>query len=277
MFRLIVGPIISALAIAATLFVGSQLMSGEKEEEAPPPEVYVVQSQEETPVATLPPSTPLASATPTITLKPPPTLEPPTATPQPSTTPTITPTPTTQIEVSIPGLNGAESPTPSTTPGCEPREDWQLEYTVQRDDALANIAAKYGTYADVLAQGNCLRDKNLIVVGQVLRVPGEAHPEQPAFECVAYEGLTPANLSSIPDNGMVTFNWRGTLSPKTLLRIQRPDGSIYEQVIQFRQNEQITINEQLSQEGTYTWWVFPLNYDETTIFCANGGPWTFYQ
>ncbi|MBN2304183.1 MAG: LysM peptidoglycan-binding domain-containing protein [Anaerolineae bacterium] len=218
--------------------------------------------------------TPPPSATPT--LLPPPTFEPPTATPTPPQVPSVTPTPTTSINVSIPGLNGAESPTPTSTPGCEPREDWALTYTVQFDDALSAIADRYGVWVDELAEGNCITDKNLITVGQVLRVPGDAHPYVPEVECVAWEVMTPFNGSvTVPADGTITFNWRGPLAPINLIRIFLPDGSTYERVIELRQNETINLNDFLAQAGTYTWYVYPLDRGFQQIDCIEGGPWTF--
>jgi|GEM_PF-824983 len=230
-----------------------------------------------TPSATIPPSTPLSTLTPSQTLKPPPTFEAPTATPFPSLTPTITATATLDVNVSIPGLRGAESPTPSTTPGCELREDWGLTYTVQANDALARIAERYGTYATTLAQGNCLSDANFITIGQVLHVPGESQPVDPEVECVPFELMTPANGTlAIEGEGTVSFNWRGPRAPRNLIRIHRPDGSIYERVIELRQNESIDLYEHLWQAGTYTWYVYPLDSSFVQA-CPEGGPWTFMK
>ena len=225
--------------------------------------------------ATIPPTTPLPTLTPSQTLKPPPTFEPPTATLSPSLTPSVTPTTVLNLDVSIPGLRGAESPTPSTTPGCKPREDWGLTYTVQANDALARIAQQYGTYATTLAEGNCLSDANVIRVGQVLRVPGDAAPVQGEYECVPFELFTPANGTlAIEGEGTITFNWRGPRAPRNLIRIHRPDGSTYERVIELRQNESIDLYEHLWQSGTYTWYVYPLDSNFVQQ-CAEGGPWTF--
>jgi LysM repeat protein len=226
--------------------------------------------------AIVPTVTPLPS--PTNTLLPPPTFEPPTATPTASPVPSLTPTPTTNINISIPGLRGAETPTPTSTPGCEPRADWKLTYTVQFDDTLSAIADRYGTWVDELADGNCITDKNLIVVGQVLRVPGESQPVEPEVECVPWEPMTPFNGSvTVPTDGTITFNWRGPLAPINLIRITRPDGTIYERVIELRQNETINLNDYLSLEGTYTWYVYPLGRDFRQVSCLEGGPWTFYK
>jgi hypothetical protein len=239
-----------------------------------------VQQQQEptaspTPSETIPPNTPLATLTPSQTLKPPPTFEPPTQTPQPSLTPTITLTPTILVDVSIPGLHGAETPTPSTTPGCVPREDWQLTYTVKRDDSLARIAEMYGTYIDELVKANCIKDRNLIVIGQVVRVPGDAPPQQ-AVVCDAWEALTPFNGSvTVPADGQITFNWRGPQAPKYLIRIHRPDGTMYERLVELRQNEVINASEHLRQAGTYTWYIYPLGNDFLQIPCREGGPYQF--
>lgn len=224
----------------------------------------------------------LASVTPqpsaTATLLPAPTFEPATSTPTPSPVPSLTPTPTTNVSVSIPGLNGAETPTPTSTPGCEPREDWKLTYTVQFDDTLSKIADLYGVWVDELAEGNCIQDKNVITVGQVLQVPGESQPVVPDVECVPWEVLTPFDGSvTVPADGSVTFNWRGPAAPINLIRIHRPDGTTYERVIELRQNETINVTQYLSLEGTYTWYVYPLDRGFRQISCLEGGPWTFYK
>jgi LysM repeat protein len=229
-----------------------------------------------TPTETIPPYTPLPSLTPSQTLLPPPTFEPPTATPTASPIPSQTPIATTNVNVSIPGLNGAETPTPSGTPGCEPRKDWKLTYTVQFDDTLSSIADKYSTWVEDLVDANCIKDKNLIVVGQVLRVPGSVQPTSPEVACVPWQVLTPINGAvTIPADGDITFNWIGPAAPINLIRIFRPDGSKYEVVIELRQNESINLNDYLSEAGTYTWYVYPLGRDFQQIQCLEGGPWTF--
>ncbi|MBN1563612.1 MAG: LysM peptidoglycan-binding domain-containing protein [Anaerolineae bacterium] len=225
---------------------------------------------------TIPSYTPLPSLTPSPTLKPAPTFEPPTATPTATQIPSQTPTPTTDISVSIPGLNGAETPTPTTTPGCAPREDWKLTYTVQFEDTLSGIASLYGTWVDELVEGNCITDKNMIVVGQVLRVPGDAQPVVPEYECLAWEVLTPFNgTTTVPTTGSLTFNWRGPISPKYLIRIYRPDDTVYEQLVELRVNDTVDIQDNLAQGGTYTWYVYPLDENFIQIPCLEGGPWVF--
>lgn len=150
------------------------------------------------------------------------------------------------------------------------------KYTVQRDDALSTIAARYGTYTRELAEANCITDANLIRIGQVLQVPGQSHPSQPAVDCVLYEGLSPAAYATVASLGSVTFNWRGPLATKNLLRIVRPDGSIYEEIIEYRQNTQVSVTAELSQTGTYLWYIFPLLPDGTSLTgCGLGGPWLF--
>lgn len=274
------------LIVVCTLSAGSMLIGALFSYRGPsdPVSQAVVQESALTPTAaftpteTIPPYTPLPTLTPSQTLKPPPTFEPATETPSPTPVASETATPTIQVEVSIPGLNGAETPTPSTTPGCVPREDWKLTYTVVFDDTLSGIADKYDTWVDELVKGNCLKDKNLIVVGQVLRVPGETQPYQPEVECVPWEPLTPFNGSvTVPADGSITFNWIGPAAPINLIRIFRPDGTVYERVIELRQNETIKLNDFLWLEGSYAWYVYPLGRDFNQIQCLEGGPWTFYK
>lgn len=45
-------------------------------------------------------------------------------------------------------------------------------YTVAKGDTLSEIAQKYGTTVDTLAQLNGIKDPNLIIAGQVLKLPG---------------------------------------------------------------------------------------------------------
>lgn len=264
--------------VVGALFSTSVARDGKDTSQAQSEQLTLTPSLTPQPTETIPPYTPLPSLTPSQTLKPAPTFEPPTATPTASPEPSQTPAPTISVSVSIPGLHGAETPTPSTTPGCKPREDWKLTYTVQFDDTLSSIADRYDTWVDELVAGNCITDKNLIVIGQVLRVPGETQPNVHAIECVAWEPMTPFNGSvTVPADGTITFNWRGPAAPINLIRIYRPDGSLYERVVELRQNDTINLNEYLSQEGMYTWYVFPLGSDFRQISCLEGGPWTFYK
>lgn len=227
------------------------------------------------PTETLPPYTPLATLTPSPTLRPPPTFEPPTPTRPPTLTPSITPTSTIDLSVSIPGLHGAETPTPTSTQGCTPRKDWKLRYTVQRGDALQKIADRYSTSVNELVQGNCLTDKNLITIGQELRVPGTSQPPSaPAYDC-SWEVLTPLNNTfDVPGEGQLTFNWRGPRSARNLIRVIKPDGGVYEQVFDLRQNDTINLDD-LPLGGQYTWYVFPLDENFAQIPCKEGGPWIF--
>ena len=223
---------------------------------------------------TIPPSTPLPSLTPSRTLLPPPTFEPPTQTPRPTETPTITPTTTFDLGASIEGIHGLETPTPSGTPGCEPREDWTLTYTVQFNDALAKIAEKYGTYVSTLAEANCITDPNVISVGQVLRVPGDAPPPEQVYDC-NWTLMIPQNGTlAIPGDGTLSFAWRGPRAARNLIRIHKPNGGTYEVVVELRQNEEIDLSN-IPDAGTYTWYVFPLDSNFQQINCHEGGPWTF--
>lgn len=228
-----------------------------------------------TPTETFPPNTPLPSFTPSRTLRPPPTFEPPTATFTASALPTETVAPTLDLSVSVPGLRGLETPTPASTPGCTPRKEWKLVYRVQQNDALSRIADQYGTSVEELVAANCLKDKNLIVIGQELRVPGKAHPQQPEVACRPFELMTPVdNTLAVEGGGNLSFVWVGPRAPYNLIRIFRPDGSRYERVVELRQNEQINLPEFLGPAGTYTWYVYPLDKNFVQA-CPEGGPWRF--
>ncbi len=273
-FALVTGLIVIMAGIAVVVVVLA--------ETRPESQMVALQVQDLTgtpgPTETVPPYTPLPSLTPSQTLLPPPTFEPLTPTPLPSSTPTQTATLVYEVNVSIPGLHGAETATPTGTPGCSVRDDWKLTYTVQTDDALARIAAAYNSSVGALAEGNCIDDPNLIRVGQTLRVPGEAHPAQPEYVCTPWEVLTPFDGSqTVPGDGSLTFNWRGPVSPKYLIRVTRPDGTQYEQVVELRMNDTIDASTHLREAGGYTWYVYPLDENFAQIPCLEGGPWAFYK
>ena len=231
-----------------------------------------------TPSETFPPSTPLPTLTPSSTLRPPPTFEPPTLTRAPSLTPSETPSPTYQLSVDLPGVHGLETATPSTTPGCQVRREWTLTYEVRVNDALERIAQLYGTTSWELAEANCLTDANMIYVGQQLRVPGETQSGAP-IECVTWEVLTPIeNAYNIDGSGSLTFNWRGPRAPRNLIRVYNSNGEVVlERTVDLRQNETIFLPTDLPGDGTFTWYVFPLDWNFLQIPCHEGGPWTFHK
>jgi hypothetical protein len=228
------------------------------------------------PTETLLPRTPLTTPTPANTLLPPPTFEPPTSTPAPSLTPSETATQPIIVEVNIPGIQGAESPTPSTTPGCQKNAQWRLVHEVKFNETLTVIAQIYGTDIYTLAQGNCLRDMNVLRQGQKLLVPGDAYPVTPEIICEPVEALQPLNNTRmIPKDGPVTFNWRGPRTPYALLRIIQPDGQTFEKTVELRQNQTIDVFD-LKPAGLYEWWVLPLNGVYQQV-CVESGPWYFFK
>lgn len=230
-----------------------------------------------TPTETEPPYTPLASFTPSRTLRPAPTFAPPTLTRPPTQPPSATPEPTLDTTINIPGLREADTPVPTGAVVCEKRDDWVLEYTVQFGDTLSTIAGTYGTFPGDLATGNCLDNADVIREGQVLRVPGAAHPVRPAIECIPWELITPLNGTiSVPGDGVLTFNWRGPNAPRNLLRIYRANAQgvpqtaenapLLEVMIEYRQNEVIALAD-LPEAGTYAWRIFPLTWEFQPTGC----------
>lgn len=233
----------------------------------------------QTSVTPMPSATVQPSATATNTLKPPPTFEPATSTPLPSSTPSITPVQTIETNISVQGLNGIPAPTlTKTTEGCKPRDDWSLTYTVQFDDALVKIAEIYGTTAEELAQANCLADINLITVGQQLRVPGtsaSAAIAATAANCETWEVLAPHDNSfSVAGEGELTFNWRGPVADRYLVRIFKPEGGAYEAVVDLRQNATIDLDD-IPTAGRYTWQVYPLDQNFQQTACKESPFWSF--
>ena len=49
---------------------------------------------------------------------------------------------------------------------------YALNYTVQRGDKLEHIATRFGVNVDDIIEANNITDKNLIITGQTLIIPG---------------------------------------------------------------------------------------------------------
>lgn len=85
-------------------------------------------------------------------------------------------------------------------------------YTVKAGDTLARIAAKYGTTVDALVALNNIKNKNLIRVGQIIKLPsGDAEPVKYTVKAgdtlsriAAKYGTTVAKLTA--DNGIKNPN-----------------------------------------------------------------------
>ncbi len=261
-FRLMLIFAVSSMLAACNLATREEGIDGQS--------VSIAQESSPTPSETIPPTTPLPSLTPSNTLRPPPTFEPPTLTPEPSNTPTITPIPTLQISGNLPPLEGLWTATGQPSEACVPREDWQLRYEVQPGDAVASVASRYGTWPETLAEANCLEDISLIRVGQFLRVPGDLHPPTASLDC-SWELLTPLNGTiTIEGTGTITFNWRGPEAARYLVRLyNNVDGTgshIREYMVEY--NEYYTMDlEDLPEGGTFSWRVFPLNWEFQQIGC----------
>lgn len=252
-------------------------MFGQQPTPTPPASLTAVPS----PTETFPPSSPLPSLTPVNTLKPPPTFEPPTATLPPTEIPSATPTATLRLNVPPPdGLQGLASPTiaGATESVCQKRDDWTLRYTVQTGDALSNIADRYSTFVSELVIGNCLADANTIIAGQVLRVPGDVQPQVPQYVCTDWEVLTPFDGAyTIEGDTNLTFNWRGPTAERYLVRVIMPSGTVWEQLVDLKQNLEIYLPNTLPEQGNHTWYVYPLGLDFLQIPCQEGGPWYFHK
>lgn len=82
------------------------------------------------------------------------------------------------------GFNGYTKETASQpvntpeTPKQPVEQPTERTYTVQRGDTLSAIASKYGTTYQHLAEINGISNPNLIYAGQVLKIDGNAQPQQ---------------------------------------------------------------------------------------------------
>jgi LysM repeat protein len=187
--------------------------------------------------------------------------------------------------VTVPGLQGFPTATPAAgTPVCEERTEWELRYQVQANDTVSSIANTFNTNRFDLAEANCLEDPNVIVVGQQLRVPGDALPQTPEFVCTEFELRTPINEAwGLEATGQVTFNWVGPETYRNLIRIYPPDFDFsnpdpdkwFEYTVDLRQNETVDLTD-LRQGGRWQWQVIPLNIDFQQV-CPESPLWSFHK
>jgi LysM repeat protein len=271
-----VGALFVALALTAcTLGAQQEALPAENQLQSIAEQTNTATPDRALEIALLQTGEPLPSVTPFATLRPPPTDEPPTPTPTPTVQPSETPIPTIEAnldELGLLGLN-TETPLPGEATPCAPNPDWELRYEVRPGDALGNIAPRYNSTVEMLAEGNCIEDPTLIRVGQVLRVPGSAHPLTPEFICTPWELLAPYNGTiTVPGAGQLGFAWNGPESPRSLLRIytQNADNSlnqVYEQQIELVQTASVDLSE-IPAGGLYFWRIFPLGNDFRQIPCV---------
>ncbi len=271
--------VLSLFALGVGLLAPTWFFNG-ADDRSPEPEEIIAQVS--TATETLLPATPLSTPTPR-NLRPAPTIEPPTATAQPTDEPTATATQAIVVNVTVEGIRGLPSPTVPAEEACEVREDWTLTYEVQLNETLSMIADRFGTYANALAEGNCLEDANVITAGQRLQVPGESLPVQPAVVCEEFTLLQPINDAwDIPSTGTLTFNWRGPRAPRYLLRIYAPDYDFdeapdpdewFDYAFDLRQNHTVDLIE-LEAGGTWFWQAIPLDSNFVQV-CPGSPIWTF--
>lgn len=122
----------------------------------------------------------------------------------------------------------AAPPTATPTPvavamACVPRTDWPGRHTVQPGETLSGIAAYYGISTEELAEGNCLENPDVIVVGQVLIVP--FHNEHP----VAIDDYATTNINTTVAIDILVNDYDpdGELNPETVATFDGPGaGSI---------------------------------------------------
>lgn len=73
----------------------------------------------------------------------------------------------------LPTIPASITPEPSLTPTppCVPNQAWVDTYTVQAGDTLGAISIAAGVTLKDIQDGNCLADRDVLIVGQILRVP----------------------------------------------------------------------------------------------------------
>ncbi len=124
-------------------------------------------------------------------------------------TPTLSP-PTVTIESPTPTIDPNITPSPTA---CVLSTEWVETYTVRADDTLGAIAIAAGTTIKAVQDANCLTDRDLLQVGQVLLVPN-AFSIDIAVSETGIEGL----IVFVRDGGFGQRNLWAVKSDGTALR-----------------------------------------------------------
>jgi LysM repeat protein len=91
------------------------------------------------------------------------------ATPVPLTTGSPVPPTAASLATSTPPAAASQAPSSGSTPV---RSAGESTYVIQRGDTLAKIATRYGVTVKQLTDLNGIKNPNLIVPGQTLKIPG---------------------------------------------------------------------------------------------------------
>jgi LysM repeat protein len=73
------------------------------------------------------------------------------------------------LATSTPPTTGSQAPSSASTPV---RSAGESTYVIQRGDTLAKIATRYGVTVKQITDLNAIKNPNLIVPGQTLKIPG---------------------------------------------------------------------------------------------------------
>jgi len=121
--------------------------------------------------------------------------------PEPAEAAAIIPTPPADAVVADPPASEEQTPTAEAKPLQEEETEGAapaVEYVVREGDTLSAIAAAHGLTADELASANGLENPDVVLVGQVLRIPASAvavPTPTPAAE-TAQPVVEPADLAA---------------------------------------------------------------------------------
>lgn len=188
--------------------------------------------------------------------------------------PTASPTPSlpnTPLATPLPMVNPTAAPTLQPTPGqlvvnpaCTPRADWQT-YRVVPGDTLSGIAVRTGSTVEALAQANCLTDKNIISVGQPLRVPvmpvppTTTAPQPNVGKVTVSPASTDGDWFVVTPGTTVTFSWTGAAASATSVEfyLQRLDIPVSPQLIGTDTN--------LADGASITWTVISIQAMVTAV------------
>ena len=102
-------------------------------------------------------------------------------------------------------------------------------YTVQKGDTLSEIAAKYGTTVDALVKLNSIKDPNLIITGQVLKLPGSS--------------------GNSGNSGSSSTSYKAQVTAKNGLNCRKSPGTTAAIIKAYRYGETITITKEQSGWG----------------------------
>lgn len=132
----------------------------------------------------------------------------------------------------------------ATAPATRKRRKTNGEYTIQKGDTLSDIARRYGTTVQAIAQANGIQDVNKIYVGDSLNIPGNTIAKSANTPIQRTKPNTQSSINTASTNAVTRPNYNRPYKSQT----DRPY-NVNRDLVYSRNNYQSTPEIQEGEQG----------------------------